>query len=483
MFRLAYVYLVVALSLPSWLGAVIINTIILEKEMADGSHQRVAFWGDFHLPHREDSGQVDALDEVLERINRIQAQDESTGNVLGKCDANGCSSYPLSVTVLLESGKRRYEDYSDIDWELHRCRVSLLDGRSFSKENRSGLLSCINDGVYRKAKRMLKIDKNKTGSEVVRGLMEAFHLGGSGHKLSEPLGSILIRLKELSERADRDSSLVIEQIDTRMHPYTYFFHTGLFWFVKEGCLHEKPASKVFGTCASMSLTMIDVIEAVIENVEKGIEQADSLLPNMHSSTSQSEIDEFGTLALSVIDWLVALQDTAATVPIIRDSTLFELGHLIKERIEIVAKEEWKEKTFGEKLYAILPECQVARDGIDKLLVEAELLKGALSAIATLTNVWRLDAKILNRVLSSQDSELLLVAAGAAHAVHCAQLLENEGYEIIYSTTPIPFPSLNKYLQYLAIVSQMGMILPIGGETLKAVLDSRDALQERDVFEE
>lgn len=467
MLRLFYVYLVVVLSLPSWLGAVITDTIILEKEMQDGSHQRVVFWGDYHLFDKKGDEHVDAINKVLENIKRsLNTGDQVRGNVFNICDKdNVCSTYVPPVTILLENRKREYKDFSDTDWELHRCLVSLLCELNFSKDDRDGLLSAFNKGYHTCEVPLLTLDKNKEGGE-------------EKEQLTVTYGSVLESLQALSEGTDKNPSLVIKPIDTRRNTHVFFQVMIGAWIGRAMSIHDKPAPKIFSTCASMSLTLIDIVDEAIEDLKKGIQQSNLLFAHIHSSSSQEEIDEYIVKTSKVIDWLSTLRNLLNEFPIFSKSTLFQLGYAIKDRVDMIPKEVRATLvSFREMFFAIFPECGVMKDSIGRLLNKTDLLDSVNILTNPDNNIFRrsgllqLDAEIIHRILSSNDSQLIFVAAGSSHAIHCAWLLENEGYKVLYATRPPAF--LEELFR-----SENPWQHPVDESTFNYVFNSRLVLQER-----
>ena len=348
----------------------------------------------------------------------------------------------------------------------------------FPKNDRDSLLSLSNTDDYRRAP-SLNLDKNKVGGEEkVQQLMAALRvLEVNGYEFGGAYGSVLGNLQELSEGIGRNPSVVIESIDTRMTPHISFLNVFGAWRYTEWSIHDKPASKIFGTCASMSLTLIDLVDAVIEDVKKGIKQSSLLLANMHSNASQEEINDFVVKASGVIDWLSTLRNLLKVLPIFCGSTLFKLAYAIKDRWNMIPKEEWAKKiSFKERFFAIFPECEGMKDNIGPLLDEIDLLD-QLVIVTNPNNIFQrsivlqLDAEIIRRIVSSNDSQLIFVATGRVHAVHCAWLLENEGYEVLYATKPPVF--LEECLQHINPRQD-----PVDGSTLTYAFDPRLVLQER-----
>ena len=480
MFRFSYVYLLAILSFTSFLGATMIDTIVLEKELADGSRKRVVFWGDLHLSHAQAQEQLEALDEMLEYIKAGANRNQSvTENTYGICDETGCSTDVLSITVLLENYKRKYEDWSDFDWELCRCLVSLMWKIDFSKDDRSGLFTWANKPSSH-GNPSFNLDKNKVGEEGMQWMMAMLHMLDKNGYTSDSLRfeGVMKKLQELSEVFASGSSLIIEPIDTRMVGiYTALGVLGA-GYCRARSIDDRPASKVFGTCAAMSLTLIDLIDKAIEELDCGRQQSRLLHVVLQSHDSGSEIDEFVALTSSVIDYLTALRNVLVTIPALRDSNLFNLIHIFIDRKNMVTEDDWEEKTFREKFFDAFPESKAIEEKIDQIIDENELPNAQrLSGLFLLSLIWQLDAEIIQSVLASDGPDLVLVATGDGHAVHCAQLLENEGYETVFSTTP--FLPLEKYIQYLDLAVKAGSIDPVDGATLKSsVLDSRSELEER-----
>lgn len=487
MFRLAYLYLVVVLALPSWMGAYIINTVVLEKEMPDGSPRRVVLWGDRHSFDTEDIEQIDALNEIIKRLNGAQTSNGLAGNRFGICDEKDvCSSYPLPVTVLLENSKRQYEDLSDSDWELHRCLLSLFSGHSFSKDDRNGLLTFINKSPYQQGKPSYNLDtkklRDKRGRQIRKNL-PLWPYGETGeNKYVEvgrfAAGSVIGKLGELDERTERNSSLVIEPIDSRMALVQQFLLLACrAWLYRELSVYDKPASKIFGTCASMSLTVVDIVDAAIEELKRGVQQSNLLSAVIQSHASQGEIDEFTTKTSAVIDWLSALRNLLNAVPVLRDSTIFQLENTIKNRLDQIPHEDAGENLLSKGMFfRIFPECEPIKDSMNELLNEIDVLDHVdvvknQKNIFFISGMWWLDAEIIHRILSSNDSQLIFVVAGDVHVRQCALLLENEGYEVLQATKDPSF--VNDYP-----LMDVFFARSVDGDTLKGALDSRSGLRER-----
>ena len=196
-----------------------------------------------------------------------------------------------------------------------------------------------------------------------------------------------------------------------------------------------------------------------------------MLSFIHNNTSQKEIDDFATKAAAAIDWLSRLQNELNAIPIFREGILSQLITTIIERLPAIQERIGKGHFFssvGEFFVDVFPECEAIKDGINYLFDTIDLRK-EIDEVFSYLIVWGLDTEIIRSILSADASRLILVVTGDNHARHCAWLLENEGYEVLYAKrSPLSLKERKK----------QGVLgdHPVDGATLKCVLDSRDALR-------
>ena len=148
---------------------------------------------------------------------------------------------------------------------------------------------------------------------------------------------------------------------------------------------------------------------------------------------------------------------------------------MKDRLSGIPLE--KRASLNETLRMALPEVDAFKDGLGMDIIS--LSRTFLAAEQT-PSCWRVDAAIAHQIRELDSSDLVLVSVGAVHALHCAKLLANDGYKVIYSTTPfLDKAVLVLIMEYYHYMGIYGFSHPVDGSTLKAsILHSRAELQKR-----
>ena len=468
MIRSMHVFLLVLLSLPSFSGATIMDTIVLEKELANGSKKRVVFWGDIHFFHkRAIQEQVKAFDEIIDHINIVSVTSNNPKEEAHICDGSDCYSGIGPVTILHEQ-LPLFGDSDDFDLECYRCSASLRWKIDFSKNDREALLSFIKKSSF-EGLSPLNLDQTNAANED----------DNYGFRFDKGrINGIMKRLYELSEEADSDPSLTIKPVDPRrvgiLTLVRALLHRGGFLGDQFRVDDDRLVPKESGTCANTSITLSEMLNEVKREFDLGLRAAQSLIPYMQDEGSANEIYSQAQAVLGIVDALTQLHNIVDRIAVLRDSTLAKLIQIFKDRLNGVPQE--KTEKPSDLLTVVLPECNAIHDQLTMIL---SFLGQALMEGLIVVGSWQIEANIISHVLSSNSSVLLLVSAGAAHALQCADLLSNEGYEVIFSTIPFADKAMRQlYLTYFPQPVLTGALDLVDGTTLKAtVLGSRIALKE------